>query len=250
MAWPVHKTQCDPHLDFFRVPPLSKQESQAILLINTHRRGLGSYPHIEGHIDIPQALKRCGAPDPENVERHVKSASGPDPLNLEQTKLALLFRFYLRSYRYNTSSVLFHRLIEGTCYRTVQHFVGQAVFPLLAKLPSGESYLQLAPEDDQQALRYALDFCKSMALFSLAAMELSVAGHERNLGKMAKLTRVQMHLMLKVNEAWRTLPKHRSVVEAGAIGYHRGIFKRFEDDHPFHLEEPYLLNVTGRVVVS
>jgi hypothetical protein len=58
--WPMHKTQCDANLEFFRAAPLSKAEVNALILIDTHNMGVGSYPLTADEVSLREALTRFG----------------------------------------------------------------------------------------------------------------------------------------------------------------------------------------------
>ncbi|BGP14874.1 hypothetical protein JCM10213_003770 [Rhodosporidiobolus nylandii] len=219
--WPVHKTQCDPKIDYWRAAPLIEEEAAGLLLIADENRGYGSYPHTPKRFSLVEALKEFGKQfdlkDPENVSVHVKAASRPAPLDLQQTRLALFFRFFLRP--------------TGECRKNMHHMIAQAKFPLIVNTPSGEPALRLRA--GQEPLAVARGFADSMLVYAYACWEMNAANQYFRVLEAMQWQAGMSGMLKTLQEWWWDLPgRHKAVLDSSVIGWHRGVYGLVDENSP------------------
>ncbi|GAA5834200.1 hypothetical protein JCM11251_000569 [Rhodosporidiobolus azoricus] len=237
--WPSHKLPCDRSITYFRVPPLTEEEVNGLLkLASGQSKGYASYPFRHDHVDLTKMLSLFRVENPEDSELHIRSVSGDGPLTLPQVRLALLFRFFLRSYRYpspsdNLVSLTSYRATDGEVVRTMNHMMAQGIFPFLVKVPTGESAFDPKKSlNESDPLIAARDFFDAFVVYS------DVAKINRDMldkGDALAMQQSRDLLMLvgkRVQDEWAKLPKHRMVEESSPIGWNRGTMGLMEGDRP------------------
>ncbi|GAA5906877.1 hypothetical protein JCM6882_006854 [Rhodosporidiobolus microsporus] len=238
LVWPAHRIQCDRSLDHFRVPPLSEEEVSGLLKLAKGGQGYASYPFRHEKVDLKRMLELYGVERPEDVERHIRSVSGPNFLTLPETRLALLFRFFLRSYRYppnsaNLISMNLYRINDGTVHRTMDHMNAQALFPFCVKVPTGEDAFD--PKNKSKSkpdpLVVARDYMDVFLVYSHLVGEHEAA---KAAGKITHSMEVKTLFEVagrRMRQEWDKLPKHRMLEESSPIGWHRGNFGQIEEKY-------------------
>jgi hypothetical protein len=277
----MHKTQCDPKLEFFRAAPLSEAEVNALVLIDANNLGIGSYPLTADAVSLREAMTRFGVSRLASVQVRLLfpsllssvltlsssqslaiplSITNTKTLTLEQSKLAFLFRFFLRSYRYPD---LFHavsgRVFEGNTPQTGHTFLAQTVFPFLVNAPDGKPAFRLPPGENEILvyLRDYLDLNLLYTTLSLTSSGYSIkadngplsAAEQRQYESLQPLLRVSM---FRLNTAWEELVKegrmHPILEESKASYYCRCVFKCEPEDLPSINNSFYLMKANGLVV--
>jgi hypothetical protein len=174
-------------------------------------------------------------------------------LDLKQSKLVLLFRFYLRSYRYEDGFTAFcGRDLEGHLTITAHHYSAQWTFPLIVSTPLGnERYFRLPP-GQTEALIYARDFCDQVSVYTTLSLIGGGLQHsiERGLStavsEQDEIMRWHTRVIEHCFDLWQTFDLHPMMEDAGPTHWERGIYREeadLADDNSF-----FLLPATGLLV--
>jgi hypothetical protein len=181
-------------------------------------------------------------------------------LTLEQSKLAFLFRFFLRSYRYpNHLHAIAGRMYEGHTSQTGNTFLSQTIFPFLVNALDGKPAFRLPPGENEilvylrpyfeLALMYTVISLVSGGLSNKIDRRTATLAEQQEYESLLPLHKISV---FRARTEWEKMNKegrlHPGMWACGLGYYTRGVFGMEPSDNRFSGESFYLERADGLLV--